>query len=205
MKVLNLYAGIGGNRKLWGGVKVTAVELKPDIAAAYKEMFPDDEVIVGDAHEYLREHFRDFDFIWASPPCPTHSRLNWFKHYDKDLAYPDMKLYQEIILLKSFYNRPWVIENVKPYYNPLIEPSFTIERHNYWSSHVIPTMKFDAPVFMKVKDSSKKMAEMYGYDLELLKRHKLDTRLVLRNAVTPEVGKYIFDKVTQDYPDRDLF
>lgn len=26
IKVLNLYAGIGGNRKLWEGVEVTAVE-----------------------------------------------------------------------------------------------------------------------------------------------------------------------------------
>ena len=29
MKVLNLYCGIGGNRKLWEDVEVTAVELDP--------------------------------------------------------------------------------------------------------------------------------------------------------------------------------
>lgn len=168
-------------------------------------MFPDDEVVVGDAHEFLRANFRDFDFIWASPPCPTHSMLQLFNYYDKDLAYPDMKLYQEIILLKAFYKRPWVIENVKPYYNPLIKPSFCIERHNYWSSHTIPAMAVDAPAFMEVKDSARKLAEMYGYDLELLKKHKLDTRLVLRNAVTPEVGKYIFDNVVkQTYYKKDL-
>lgn len=34
MKILNLYAGIGGNRKLWGNEHdITAVELRPEIAA----------------------------------------------------------------------------------------------------------------------------------------------------------------------------
>ena len=32
MKVLNLYAGIGGNRKLWKDVEVTAVENNKEIA-----------------------------------------------------------------------------------------------------------------------------------------------------------------------------
>ena len=32
MKILNLYAGIGGNRKLWKDVQVTAVELNSEIA-----------------------------------------------------------------------------------------------------------------------------------------------------------------------------
>ena len=50
MKILNLYAGIGGNRKLWGGVDVTAVEINPDIAAIYQDLFPDDTIIIDDAH-----------------------------------------------------------------------------------------------------------------------------------------------------------
>jgi len=74
-KVLNLYAGIGGNRKLWSDVDVTAVEWDEDKAEVYRDHFPDDEVIVTDAHEYLLEHFREFDFIWSSCPCPTHSQI----------------------------------------------------------------------------------------------------------------------------------
>lgn len=32
MKILNLYAGIGGNRKLWGDIHhITAVELDPEL------------------------------------------------------------------------------------------------------------------------------------------------------------------------------
>ena len=76
MKILNLYAGIGGNRKLWGdNHKITAVELRPEIAAIYQDFFPNDRVIVGDAHQYLQEHYAEFDFIWSSPPCQSHSKL----------------------------------------------------------------------------------------------------------------------------------
>ena len=103
MNILNLYAGIGGNRKLWGNEhNITAVEYDEKIANVYKELYPKDTVIIGDAHEYLRKHFREFDFIWASPPCPTHSVLQMTRYYDENLKYPDMKLYQEIILLQSF-------------------------------------------------------------------------------------------------------
>ena len=77
LKILNLYAGIGGNRKLWEGHEVTAVEFNPEIAKIYQDLFPNDKVIVGDAHQYLLEHYKEFDFIWASPPCPTHSRMNF--------------------------------------------------------------------------------------------------------------------------------
>jgi DNA (cytosine-5)-methyltransferase 1 len=77
MKVLNLYSGIGGNRKLWQDVEVTAVEHNPDIARIYKDFFPKDTVIVGDAHEWLLKHYSEFDFIWTSPPCPTHSQFRY--------------------------------------------------------------------------------------------------------------------------------
>ena len=56
MKILNLYAGIGGNRKLWGDEHdITAVEINPKIAECYKSFFPQDDVVVADAHEFLRK------------------------------------------------------------------------------------------------------------------------------------------------------
>lgn len=106
MKILNLYAGIGGNRKLWGDEHdITAIEYKPEIAAVYADLYPNDVVIVADAHEYLLKHFKEFDFIWSSPPCPTHSRARFagsgsskeFFSNRQPPIYPDMKLYQEII------------------------------------------------------------------------------------------------------------
>ena len=64
MKILNLYAGIGGNRKLWGDEhEIIAVELDPEIATIYQDYFPNDKVIVTDAHKYLLENYKEFDFI----------------------------------------------------------------------------------------------------------------------------------------------
>jgi len=70
IKILNLYAGIGGNRKLWdelGDFEITAVEHNPEIAKIYSDFFPKDKMIVADAHQYLLEHFEEYDFIWSSP------------------------------------------------------------------------------------------------------------------------------------------
>ena len=58
MKVGNLYAGIGGNRKLWPKeCEVTAIENNKEIAKIYLDFFPNDKVIVIDAHQFLLEHY----------------------------------------------------------------------------------------------------------------------------------------------------
>lgn len=75
LRVLNLYCGLGGNRKLWQDCQVVAVENNIEVADAYQEFFPEDKVIVGDAHQYLINNFTQFDFIWSSPPCQSHSRM----------------------------------------------------------------------------------------------------------------------------------
>ena len=81
MKILNLYAGIGGNRKLWGNEhEVTAVEYLPEIAKIYKENFPNDSVVIADAHKYLEEHYSEFDFIWSSPPVHLIHELEKQQH-----------------------------------------------------------------------------------------------------------------------------
>ena len=140
-KVLNLYAGIGGNRKLWTDVEVTAVELNPEIAKIYQDFFPDDTVIVMDAHQYLLEHYADgWDFIWSSPPCPTHSRLMRINEAQGRAKYPDMQLYEEIILLNNYLKTPYCIENVISYYEPLIKPQ-EIGNHYYWANFIINQKK----------------------------------------------------------------
>lgn len=192
MKVLNLYAGIGGNRKLWDGVEVTAVEYEPKIANVYKSLFPQDTVIIDDAHKYLLDHFGEFDFIWSSPPCPSHSdirRCGVHKGQYKAL-YPDMKLYEEIILLKYFApkNTKWVIENVKPYYEPLI-PAIEVERHLFWSNFFIGE---------KLGKNDRKhndivgSEEVYGFNIKDCDLD--DKRKVLRNLVNPYLGLHVFNE-----------
>ena len=141
MKILNLYACLGGNRYKWNEVKedieVTAVELDSEAARLYQERFPNDKVIVADAHQYLLDHYKEFDFIWSSPPCPTHSRLVQSNKNKIKMKFPDMKLYEEILLLKHLYEGKYVIENVIPYYEPLI-PAQKRHRHLYWTNFNLP-------------------------------------------------------------------
>lgn len=193
MKILNLYAGIGGNRKLWGDSHdITAVEYKPEIAKIYQDFFPNDKMVVGDAHQYLLEHFQEFDFIWSSPPCQSHSsfRHNICVRYRGTLPiYPEMSLYQEIIFLDNHATCRWVVENVEPYYEPLIKPRLMMQRHNFWSNFGIEYKVFvgDNIRTAQILDLQK----LHGFDLSGYKLK--DKRQVLRNCVSPEVGKYILD------------
>lgn len=133
MRVLNLYAGIGGNRHLWPSTwKITAVEIDEKVAQEYARRYPEDVVIVGDAHEYLEAHYQEFELIWSSPPCPTHSKVaRWTRHKKR---FPDMTLYEEIIFLKHFFKGHYVVENVIPFYEPLIAPNYQISRHTFWTN-----------------------------------------------------------------------
>jgi DNA (cytosine-5)-methyltransferase 1 len=191
IKVLNLYAGIGGNRKLWENVDVTAIEYKPEIAAIYRDFFPDDKVIVTDAHQYLLDHYKEYDFIWSSPPCPSHSRARFWGSFgeNKVLIYPDMSLYQEIIFLKHYFKGKWVVENVIGYYEPLITPQ-KINRHYFWANFYIPKIK-DKTLFFP-KDSLPTLQKIYGVDLSGHDVGK-DKRVILRNMVNPELGLHIFN------------
>jgi len=141
MKVLNLYAGIGGNRKLWDGVDVVAVESAERIAAIYQRQHPDDEVVIGDAHQYLLDHSTEFDFIWSSPPCQSHSRMVKAGR-NRTPRYPDMQLYEEVIFLQHFAPGVWIVENVQPYYDPLI-PATRVGRHLFWAN--FPIHAHDVP------------------------------------------------------------
>lgn len=195
MKVLNLYAGIGGNRKLWEDVEVTAVENVPYIAEVYRKLFPQDTLIEEDAHEYLLKHFREFDFIWSSPPCPTHSRINLsFNGIKNPLRYPDMTLYQEIIFLKQYCKVPWVVENVIPYYEVLIGPKVDIDRHLFWSNfYISPLTKASNPDISRSHVS--KLAEYHGI---ILPEGTKDQRKLLRNAVHPDLGLHIFSAAQKE-------
>lgn len=190
MKILNLYTGLGGNRKLWGGAHdITAVEYKSEIAKIYQDFFPNDTVIVGDAHQYLLEHFKEFDFIWSSPPCPSHSRSSTSLSGWGVYRYPDMKLYEEIIFLKHFFKGKWVVENVKPYYDPLIAPVAELDRHLFWGN--FPISNFAVSRDYDVSRATKEvLAKHHGFELSA---DVQDQRKLLRNAVYPPLGKHILE------------
>lgn len=193
MEFLDLYAGLGGNRlKLPSYVNVTAVEMEPDIAEVYMAHNPGDTMIIGDAHEYLLDHFREFDFIWTSPPCQTHTAMQKATRHDV-VDYPDMRLYQEIILLMERFKGNWVVENVRSYYRPLITPQI-VDRHFFWSNFHIPKFKMDRPKNFIDSVSQQDLKDWLGiqYESNIYYGDNHCPNQVLRNCVHPDLGLHVF-------------
>lgn len=187
MKILNLYANIGGNRKFWDGHEITAVEIDPKIAAIYKDFWPDDTMVVGDAHKYLEENYAQFDFIWSSPPCPSHSRVRKATEHQNKPIYPDMKLYEEILFLQGYFKGKWCVENVIAWYDPLIRPT-EMGGHYFWTNFQFPVMYTEN----RAHDAIVADLEIRkGFDLS--KYSGIDKRLMLRDITEPELGKHILD------------
>ena len=199
-KVLNLYACLGGNRLKWTDCQVTAVELDEDLARMYQERFPEDLVIVADAHQYLLDHYLEFDFIWSSPPCPTHSKSRFARKENsiEGAVYPDMRLYQEIIFLRTHFKGKWVVENVIPYYEPLI-PAKKRGRHLYWTNFLLPNVLSERKSsFMEGKNEVKKWEEFHQIDVSQYKGTQRKDKIA-RNLVDYEAGRTIFEIVKGSY------
>lgn len=200
MKILNLYACLGGNRYKWDEVtdiEVTAVEWDEELAKLYQERFPNDKVVVADAHQYLLDHYKEFDFIWTSPPCPSHSRIN-ISQYTRDNwkpRYPDMRLYEEVIFLSYYFKGKYVVENVIPFYEPLI-PAQKRHRHLYWTNFTLPNELSDRynPDLSRTKDRITALGQFHDYDF---RRYKGGQTLdkVARNLVDYKAGKTILETV----------
>ena len=200
-KVLNLYACLGGNRYKWDEVakeanidlQVTAVELDSELARLYQERFPNDIVIIADAHQYLLDHYKEFDFIWSSPPCPTHSRIQTSLK-DRDTFtpyYPDMKLYEEVIFLEQFFKGKYCVENVIPYYKLLI-PGHKRDRHIYWTNFNLPNILSSRSESIGGLNEHKRLEAFHKYKC---KAGIAGYRDVLRNLVDYEAGRTILKTV----------
>ena len=193
MKILNLYSGLGGNRKMWDGHEVTAIEYNESIAKFYQDHFLNDNVIITDAHNYLLDHYSEYDFIWSSVNCPTHSRARFWSSKPNNKVkpvFPDMKLYEEILFLKHYFNGLWIVENVVPYYEPLIAPTIKIGRHLFWSNFNISPIKVDEA---DIKNGNQEdWQNLHGFDIL---EYKFTSRRdkVLRNCVHPDLGLHILN------------
>lgn len=200
VKILNLYACLGGNRYKWDQIKglsieVTAIELDQQLAKLYKERFPNDRVIVADAHKYLLENFKQYDFIWSSPPCPTHSRIRMSQRRRESFVdkYADMSLYQQVILLDNFFDGLYCVENVIPYYKPLIAAQ-KIDRHLYWCNFNLKGIKGrKAPSNIIERGDIKELSKWHDYDFYNYKGEQSRAK-VARNLVDYEVGKKILER-----------
>ena len=200
MKILNLYACLGGNRYKWDEVadnlEITAVELDPEAARLYQDRFPNDIVIVADAHQYLLDHYKEFDFIWSSPPCPTHSRARYWNSSNYDTTtkavFPDMMLYQEIIFLQHYFKGQYVVENVIPFYEPLIQAKKR-GRHLYWTNFNLPNDLQDRRfAISQTKNELQALCKFHEIDLSSYNGTQSKVKIG-RNLVDYEAGKTILE------------
>ena len=200
-KILNLYACLGGNRYKWDEVadnlEITAVELDPEAARLYQERFPSDTVIVADAHQYLLDHYKDFDFIWSSPPCPSHSRARFWNTKAKRI-YPDLKLYEEILFLDTHFTGKYVVENVIPYYEPLVQAKKR-GRHLYWTNFNLPTDLNDRRIKIGCETNElNQLSIFHKYDFRKYSGTQ-SVQKMARNLVDYEAGRTILETVLGMY------
>ena len=203
IKVLNGYAGIGGNRKLWNevaNIEVTAIEIDKKIAAVYQDLYPDDIVLTIDAHEYLRLNYNNFDLIFYSPPCKTHTDIRIhnpnFIAGKTEILYYDERLPQEVELM-FMLNRlgmlfgKYCIENTKQYHKRMMEAQIRA-RHYFWTNFGVPrfTLSINKPNHeFGILEEWVKYA---GVDLSNYDLNGLDPRQIYRNMVDPQLGKHVF-------------
>ena len=198
-KILNLYACFGGNRYKWDEVsdnlEITAVELDEEAARLYQERFPNDIVIVADAHQYLLDHYKEFDFVWSSPPCPSHSRVKFSQKNRENTKpyYSDMKLYEEILFLDNFFDGKYCVENVIPYYEPLI-PAKKRDRHLYWTNFILPNILSERKGgnICGGNNEIERMSKFHNYDFNKYKGEQRKDKMA-RNLVDYEAGKTILE------------
>jgi len=204
--VLNAYAGVGGNRQKWENCQVTAVEMNPKIAAVYQRLYPGDIVIIGDAHQYLLDHHEEYDFVWSSPACQTHSKMNKFTRH-KLRRYPNMQLYEEIIFLQNFYKGVWVVENVVPYYGVLEVRDVIITkvgRHVIWSNFEFEAEDVKRPdnfINMANLAGKKALQDWLGihYEENIYYDGNHCPAQILRNCVHPLLGEQIFNSMRKSH------
>ena len=109
-----------------------------------------------------------------------------------------LNLDQEIIFLDTFFKGKYCIENVKPYYEPLI-PAKQRDRHLYWTNFNIPNVLSNrkAPN-MNMNTKSKGLIEKFLdfhdiKDLVVNYKGKQSKGKIARNLVDYEAGKTIFE------------
>lgn len=212
MRILNLYAGIGGNAKLWRqtakqynqDIFITHVEINPLLCKELRLLFPDDVVLNIDANDYLEylaqnDMLNDYDIIWSSPPCQTHSRMNRInsKKYHKS-SYIDPSYIQQIILLKYNYDGCYFVENVSPYYGVLFD-GVQIGRHIIWSNIDVKDLSYNISNKKNLFDLTLEELQI-EYGIKLTQNIYLDypnshcPKQVYRNAVHPQLGALLLDR-----------
>lgn len=142
--VLDLFSGTGSATK--------AFEEHPDYKVTKVEK---NESFEADKHRDITEMTptdfdKDYDFIWASPPCTKFSVAAIGHHWDKtnDNYYPEKKecvqavntVYHTLYLINQLNPKHWVMENPRAMLRKLIGmPAGTVTYCQYGDTRMKPT------------------------------------------------------------------
>jgi DNA (cytosine-5)-methyltransferase 1 len=111
-----------------------------------------------------------------------------------------MILYEEILFLENFFFGKYCVENVIPYYNPLI-PAKKRDRHLYWTNFNLPNKLSDRANPGLIEHGTIKDLEKYHeIDLSSYKGEQSKTKIG-RNLVDYEAGKTILSIALNSYQD----
>jgi len=206
--ICNAFGGVGANTHNWSRDKhdITHIEYNKEIARCNEQLHPEDTVVVEDAIIHLENNWDQYDYIWASPPCPSHSSIRkaGAKKGQYTAKMPDMDLYSVIVFLDEFFQGEFTVENVKPYYKRLdkqerekirnrqtvIPPASETSRHLFWSSHEVPEVRLPTQNIHHGNHSD--MTEWLGIpELNDYTFQSVEKRKVLRNCVHPKIGEAI--------------
>ena len=111
-----------------------------------------------------------------------------------------MKLYQEIIFLEHFFKGKYCVENVIPYYQPLITAKKR-GRHLYWTNFNLPNDLGERKAKGFTHETNgfiKRLSDFHNYDFRKYKG-KQRIHKIARNLVDYEAGKTIFDVARETY------
>jgi DNA (cytosine-5)-methyltransferase 1 len=102
-----------------------------------------------------------------------------------------MMLYEEIILLQHFFKGKYCVENVIPYYEPLIAAQKR-GRHLYWTNFILPNDLGERSANNFIKSKVSELSKFHDYDFTKYKgKQRVDK--MARNLVDYEAGRTIFE------------
>lgn len=207
MNILTAFAGIGGNRRLWdelGSFRITAIENNPAVANEYLKLYPNDTVLIGDAWRYIPNSLDEYDIIWASPPCQTHSKLTKMNKRQKEKKIYDYRLYSLIDYLENNYNGIYIVENVVPSYVAKRKP-VKIDRHLFWSNLPLKNdfqLKKMKSFHKQTRDQThqeyiESITSWIGFKISrnIYLNGNHDPMQIYRNCVHPKLGKYVLEQI----------
>ncbi len=106
-----------------------------------------------------------------------------------------MKLYQEVIFLNYHFKGKFVVENVIPYYEPMLNP-IKRGRHLYWTNFKLPNKLSERHFegMAQAKNEVTKLCEFHDYDFRKYKGKQVLNKIA-RNLVDYEAGRTILETV----------